>query len=186
MNKKKASMSALDQRPWIPANPKIKCTKHSRSKENYDKIIEKFDVEKETRYSPRDGKTYCNIFVWDVTIAMHAEIPHWCDIGGNPSPPEAKNARRMNSNSVWEWLQKYGQKFGWKKVTKEDAFRAANSGKPTIAIWSNPAGNGHIVIVRPSDHIDEIYCAQAGRICSGRIILKEAFGGNQPEFWAHD
>jgi len=74
-----------------------------RSAENYRKIIEEFDVKNSNRYKKvRVGnsyKTYCNIFMWDVSIAMDAEIPHRVD------------GSEINANTIYQiFLNKLPQK----------------------------------------------------------------------------
>ncbi|NPV90054.1 MAG: hypothetical protein HPY50_04670 [Firmicutes bacterium] len=62
-----------------PLQPKFTSDENLRSPYAYDMIIDQFKVADNPRYKRRNGNTYCNIFAWDVTNAMGAEIPYWVD-----------------------------------------------------------------------------------------------------------
>jgi hypothetical protein len=65
---------------WKPATPAITSDQSLRSPELYRAVIDQFQVGTAERYRPfRNGNTYCNIYVWDVTRAMGAEIPLYTD-----------------------------------------------------------------------------------------------------------
>ena len=71
----------VPEKAWLPTNPIVKGNEECRSPALLDRLIEQFDVENSARYTPHKhgGDTYCNIFVWDVTSALGAEIPHYVD-----------------------------------------------------------------------------------------------------------
>lgn len=51
----------------------------------YADIIDGFDVENNSKYQPRNGTTYCNIFAQDVAKACDTPPSHWrlqSDAGG--------------------------------------------------------------------------------------------------------
>jgi hypothetical protein len=176
--------------PWIRLEAPIRNTEDARSASAYIEVIEQFRVEANPRYEPRDGKTYCNIFVWDVTAAMNAEIPHWVCPDGSPGGPGVAHAARQNCNAMYSWLIKHGQSCGWKKLSQEaQAQVLADEGRPVIAIWPNPDpdGHGHLVIIRPwMQGDDEITCAQAGESSFSKGTLSVAFRRGTPEFWYHE
>lgn len=151
----------------------------ARSAANYDAVINQFDVANNPRYAKRDNnndgvkETFCNIFVWDVTLAMNAEVPHWVRNETNEpymydtSITYSKNAlaaHEMSANRVAVWLNTYGSVYGWNSVSsRAEAQAAANFGKPTIGVWNNPGSTGHVVVVRPNLSGDgEVHIAQAG------------------------
>ena len=72
------------------------CSAHepsgNRSAANYNAVLDQFSVGNNPRYARRNGNTYCNIFVWDATRAMGAEIPHWVDQQGRPAEVGAREA----------------------------------------------------------------------------------------------
>jgi len=173
--------------PWIRLDAPILNSASDRSPERYNAVIDQFDVETNPRYVPRDDKTYCNIFVWDVTRAMEAEIPHWTNASGEPVSHETKDAIRMNCNAMCNWLHSLGLKYGWHKVQISQAVQAAAQGHPSIAIFCNPDGNGHVAMILPDQPTkDGHLCAQAGKQCLRRVPLSAAFGSNKPEFWMHE
>lgn len=173
--------------PWIPLNAPIQSSQNERSPELYMAIIKQFRVEINHRYTHRDGKTYCNIFAWDVTRAMSAEIPHWANSAGVPCSPDSEDSNRMNCNAMWRWLHTVGDKYGWHKIDMPNAINSANNGCPTIGIYHNTSGNGHVAILRP-------YCtlesgpsfAQAGKKCFLNGTINDAFADKRPEFWTNN
>jgi LysM repeat protein len=155
----------------VPVKPLITNT-GERSAENYNAVIDQFNVASNPRYKIRNNNTYCNIFGWDVTVAMGAELPHWINRATNEpytydtSKTYAQNAdvaRELNANSVADWVRDYGPNYGWRPATAQEAQAAANAGKPTIGVWKNTGGIGHVIVVRPNPTNDgEIHIAQAG------------------------
>lgn len=148
-----------------------------RDPETYNTVIDQFDVANNPRYVKRDINgdgtidTFCNIFAWDVTSAMGAEIPHWVTSDGTPYKYDtsmsyhdnAEFARELNANNVALWLDDHGSDYGWNEVDSAAAQKAADSGQPTIGIWYNDGGIGHVVVIRPDETGNgEVTIAQAG------------------------
>ena len=76
-------------------------------------------------------------------------LPHWVK-NNAPATSNTSGATELNTNATYNWLNNYGSKYGWKKVTAAEAQTAANNGKPTIVIWKNTSGgSGHVAVVRP-------------------------------------
>jgi type IV secretory pathway VirJ component len=149
-NKELISAPGVQVQPWLPADSPLKSTPSERSPALYDGVINQFVVEKNPRYRRNQqgkGETYCNIFVWDVTRAMGAEIPHWVDQNNDPSV--LGEGIELDANDVIQWLQSQG---GWKKVDSERAQDLANQGYPVVATWLNPGGIGYIAVVRPGQY----------------------------------
>ena len=63
----------------VPTTPPVQSDASNRSVAIYNNVINQFAVGVNPRYQPSTNATYCNIFAWDVTRAMNAEIPHWYD-----------------------------------------------------------------------------------------------------------
>ena len=178
--------------PWEPVWPRRSGTRSSRDTFTYEAAIDQFSVQTNRRYRKhRVGRneTYCNIFVWDVTCAMNAEIPHW--LAENREPARAGRGREVTANDAIEWLRTDGTRFGWRAVNAADARQHANRGCPAIAAWSNPGGIGHIAVVRPGPATaDGPLVAQAGETNSRAIATAHAFRTAWPSgdvrFFAHD
>jgi hypothetical protein len=171
--------------------PPLTNSANDRSAGNYDQVINQFGVANNARYLKQGSgetlKTYCNIFAWDVTRAMGAEIPHWVDGKGNAVAPG--QGSEMNVNSTVNWLSKHGTENGWRKVGADEAQQMANAGHPAIAIWQNPSGaSGHIAVVRPGEVTAKgPTIAQAGWANYNKTDTQTGFGKNKTlDYWVHD
>ena len=154
-------------------NPLVTSDAASRSAALYSDVIAQFQVETNPRYAVNKdgtGDTYCNIFMWDVTRAMGAEIPHYVDADTLEARywPDVSGAKELNANGIYDWLFKKGSDYGWKQVTAAEAQALANGGSPVVTAWKNPSGHGHVQVVAPSrdgsyDETRGVAIAQAGR-----------------------
>ena len=187
----------------LPVQPPITNRVGERSPERYNQVLDQFDVENNPRYMKQENRTYCNIFVWDVTRAMNAEIPHWVNAKGEPCKPGEPGSRELNANLTAKWLKEHGEKYGWKEATREEAIAAANAGKPAVAVWYNNdykngtydvkhpwshdwGQSGHIVMVRPQNPSllkdnkaksrYDVYIAQAGSTNYQYTKIENGFG----------
>ena len=191
-----------DERSF-PLNAPLTNGSGNRSAFNYFKVIEQFDVEKSARYEP-GSRTYCNIFVWDVTRAMGAEIPHWIikkdnnggsavDSGGAYTV-DRKDRKEMLANETVGWLHEHGKTHGWKRIDARMAQQMANEGHPSIAIWENPDPGipGHIAVIRPGSAGDERGGAisQAGGLVLDASHIETGFTDKDHEkriqYWYHE
>lgn len=178
-----------------PATPAVVSTASNRSAQAYRQVIDQFNVEKSQRYAIKNGSTYCNIFLWDVTSAMGAEIPHYTDpkTGAPVQYPNTSGAKAMNANSINSWLNQYGSQYGWKKVSAEEAQRYANMGMPAVTSWKNPNGHGHVQVVCPSkdgkyDSAKGVTVAQAGRKLYNYAYATQVYGSGtlkKVEYFVH-
>lgn len=176
-----------EKRRSYPASPPLRNAPGNRSRATYNAVIDQFAAGTNPRYAQkRDANnkivsTYCNIFAWDITSAMGAEIPHWIDKQGNPVGFNKGN--ELNANATNKWLHRHGSRFGWRKVTLDDAVARANAGYPVVASWANPKGIGHIAVIRPGnpDPIGGPWMAQAGAVNASWIRLWA--GGKDRGVW---
>jgi hypothetical protein len=160
------------EEPTSPSQPpKRKETDPKKKVDLYNETINSFKVETTKRYQPTSTKTFCNIFVWDVTKAMGAEIPHWVNDQGERCKDGAVGAHEQNANLTAKWMRDYGKSNGWIEVNAAEAQAAANQGQITVVIWysnyykkneqkvfdnEHPWNHdwdkpGHVAIVRPYD-----------------------------------
>jgi len=159
---------------WKPVNPAVTSAPGARGAANYRAVIDQFRVETNGRYKVNKqgkGDTYCNIFMWDVTSAMGAEIPHYVDAKTREprAYPDTAGALCMTANMMANWLETVGPAHGWRRVSAQEAQHYANSGCPAVAVWKNPGGHGHVQMVCPSangayDPQKGVTIAQAGRL----------------------
>lgn len=158
----------------------------ARTPDAYAKVIAQFGVEHSARYAARDGQTWCNIFVWDVTRAMMAEIPHWVDGHDEPCGLSAKSKRELTANATLALLLERAR-WGWRQVTPPEAKANAAAGRPTIVGWQNDSGPGHIAIVRPPESGDIVLrIAQAGSKNYENAHITKGFVARTPlHFFVH-
>lgn len=172
----------------MPVHPPLTNAPGARDPDVYAQVINQFAVGVNPRYTS-DGETYCNIFVWDVTQAMGAEIPHWVDATGDGAKPNGRNTWAILINASIDWMHNFGVvKHGWTKATAAEAQKAANAGEVAVAMWYNPTGaHGHTAIVRPGTITDAgPSTAQAGAINFNDRHLKDGFHNAKPEFFVHE
>jgi putative chitinase len=172
---------------WIPVDAPVRGEPTNRTADNYNQVIDQFSVNNNPRYQPRGGNTYCNIFAWDVTRAMGAEIPHWVDGGGNPAAVGAPGARELDANGGHRWLETKGPSHGWREVSAQEAQNLANQGHPAVASWNNPGGIGHIAVVRPGEVTDRgPAIAQAGASNFNNGHVRDSFGNAPVKYFVND
>lgn len=159
--------------PELPSAPIVTCGNLCRSADHLRRVVDQHDVEANPRYKPELGadgkavKTWCNIFAWDVTRALGAELPHWL-LG-----------HELNANALWDWLAKDGHTYGWLAVDQETARAWANQGHPVVVVWRNmvQGRSGHIAVGLPDEPgIDGLCLAQAGAHNRRRCSVALAFG----------
>jgi len=171
-------------------HPPLTNSPGQRDRAIYSQLVNQFAVGNNPRYIPGDGNTYCNIFAWDVSRAMGAEIPHWVDSSGQIAAPGAPHASEININGGVNWMRSHGvPQFGWNSCTPDEAQQAANQGKVAVVMWKNTgSGHGHVAVVRPGTMTDrgpEI--AQAGRHNFNDAHVRDGFGQLGPlEYFWHD
>lgn len=165
--------------------PAIYSFPQNRSAALYNRVIAQFSVETNPRYEVNKkgrGDTYCNIFAWDVTSAMGAEIPHYINpkTGAPMKYPKVSGARELSANGTYNWLHKHGAKYGWYQVSAEEAQMLANRGQPVVASLKRSGMSGHIQIVCPSadglyDPKRGVMIAQAGRKLTSYAPIKSIY-----------
>jgi hypothetical protein len=188
------SAAELPVNGWIAATPSIVSTEEYRDPNLYRAVVSQFMVENSERYRPRDGKTYCNIFMWDVTAAMGAEISHYTDpVTGVPRyRPDNEGAIAMNAVRIDTWLSNHGRNYGWREVDAETAQYHANQGRPAV---TTSGSNGHVQVVVPSrdggfDPVRGVTIAQAGGRLTSYAYITETYSAstlkNQVRYWVHN
>lgn len=174
-----------------PTNPALTNGSDNRRWSRYQAVIDQFEVEHNPRYTADHqgkGETYCNIFLWDVTKAMSCEVPHWIDAEGEPTG--VGRGKELNANAVFDWLAGEGFDHGWKRCTATEAVTGPLNGFPTIVVWKNPLGIGHIAVCVPTKTEDKgssiPYIAQAGKTNFSYGLITKGFGDRSLTFYIHD
>ncbi len=173
----------LTQR-WLPLFAPLSSVPGARSPDLYRRVCEQFKVTTSARYYAAPpppgstGATWCNIYVWDVTSAMNAEIPHWFDPASGDKTSVGRGSE-MRANDMYRWLERQIQ--GWREGTYEQAKANAAQGRPTVAAYFNPTGgSGHVAMVLPNGNI-----AQAGRHNLFDAPVKSGFGSYPVRYFLH-
>ncbi|MCK5129564.1 MAG: hypothetical protein KAQ68_06920 [Clostridiales bacterium] len=192
-----AGTGTIPSQAWKATSPSITNNFSNRSAQMYRRVIDQFNVENNPRYTPNKngrGDTYCNIFVWDVTQAMNAEIPHYINpVTKDPMYyPNTKGAKETTANRIYDWLHEKGAEYGWKKVDAQTAQRLANQGNPVVTAKHNTGKSGHVQVVCPSkdgtyDSRRGVTVAQAGSKLSSYTYATRIFGSNLSKvtYFAH-
>lgn len=143
----------------------------------YEAVLRQFRVDLAPRYQPRDGLTWCNIFISDATLALGCELPHLVD------------GKEQRMNDLIETVRDHND---WVQMNDEYAIAAANEGRPTLALWhSGGNGPGHGAFVLPQEmpiSLAAVKLAQAGAACGYGLALGGCFGRKkrkEVEFWVH-
>lgn len=159
---------------WRPTAPTVTCGTLCRSVEHYRQVVAQFEVESNPRYRARETKTYCNIFLWDVTRAMGAEVPYWWF------------RNELDANEQFEWLMIQGGKYGWSRASLLQAEQNAFLGCPTLVAWKNPDDRrpGHVAVVLPGAS-GRATISQAGKTNLHDAPLSAGFGNLAVTFFCH-
>lgn len=145
------------------------------SMSGYEAALRQFRVDLAPRYQPRDGVTWCNIFISDATLALGCELPHLVD------------GKEQRMNDMIETVRDHNE---WVQMNEEYAIASANEGRPTLALWhSGGSGPGHGAFVMPQPmpiSLAAVKLAQAGATCGYGLSLGGCFGRKKRkeiEFW---
>ncbi len=148
-----------------------------RSAQRTNDVTAQFNLKHDPRYVPAEGLTFCNIWAWDFSRAMGAEVPHWVD------------GREMTANEYGRpggWFETEGQRLGWREVRSTGSVLAeVNAGNVVIAVLHNPGGHGHITPVVPDLH--RVTVANVGVQNFQRVPIEQAYGHFLPQvrYWVH-
>ena len=163
-----------------------------RNAQNYNKIIDQFNVETNKRYKISGKSTWCNIYAWDVMRAMNVPFSHWVYKGTPLTFNEARKLKGVDECNVSKhlsWLNTYGTKYNWRKISASEAQKRANKGYPTLVLDSKGT---HIAVVRPETSTwkyksNNPIISQAGKYNVKYGYAKKYFGSDKTlVYWTHD
>lgn len=176
----------VDPRPWVPLNAPLKGKPEARAPNVITEVVAQFDVTHQIRYQPTAKDTFCSTFSWDVTRALGCEIPHWVDSNNKPAKPGG-SGKELNVNRTLDWLDTEGIDVGWMKVAELEARLRTKAGYPTVGLWKNSMGHGHIAVLVPprAGAVDATFIAQAGLHCFAYGLLSLGFGTKPVTFFTH-
>ena len=141
-------------------------------------IIDWLDVGKSShaRWQPVSGKTFCNIYVYDVADTCGRYIPRvwWtsqaiADLKAGKTVEAKVNSTvlEMRANFIFNWLDQFGPTFGWKRVFDLDTLQTeVNLGRLGIicAQRTDMEKPGHIQIIAPEHGSERAKRNSAGKV----------------------
>ena len=139
---------------------------------DYQRTIDYLDVERNPRYLPTGGQTFCNIYAHDFARMFGVFLPRiwWTAAaqkqilsGKTPTVQYGKNVTELNANSLYEWLKACKDRpellrFGWEEVTRVEADTLVNKGTHFAVICARRTPrnrSGHITIIIPASQQSE-------------------------------
>lgn len=151
-------------------------------------LIDDMDVAK--NYLPKNGNTYCNIFVMDFCKKMGIPLPQDLDWDKDGRIDDS-----LNANEAFSWLSgtynkggvQTGAQLGWQTITADQAAQYASEGKVVVAGWQNPDPGqpGHMAIVRPESTLGNIQIAQAGGSNFEQGSITDGFGNRDVSYFVY-
>ncbi len=160
---------------WKALTPPLQSREGRRDGDLYRRAIDQFGVGKNPRYAPdEDGKSRAHIFIWDLSRAMHAEVPHFVGI------------KELSLAQTCDWIRYEGGGRGWLKCDLNRAFEAVAAGMPVLALPKELKLKA-VGVVRPDDRTPDgkPVLAAAGAVRGPRLTLKEALGVFAVEYYFH-
>ncbi len=124
-------------------------------------IIAYLEVERSARYQPTTVSTFCNIYAYDYCYLAKVYLPRvwWTGSalerlarGESVEVRYAVTVNELNANSLFDWLNDHGPRFGWRRLFDLDAMQNhANAGGAAVICAKRKDLNrsGHIVAVVP-------------------------------------
>lgn len=170
----------LMQPPWLPVVAPLQGDEANRSAHHLVDVASQFDVVRAARYQPKEERTWCKTYLWDVLTALGCGdvAAHWVDRAGMPVKPGAKGSMETRANDVVMRLGR--QLYGWRHAEESSAYAHADAGRPAVAGWYNRAGPGHVALVLPGRVI-----AQAGATNFFGRPVAAGFGSKPVSFFVH-
>lgn len=150
-------------------------------------IVHWLGVDRHARYLPRAGATYCNIYSYDYCYLGNAYLPRvwWTataigDLlaGTAVAAIYGQTVRELNANSLHDWLQEFGSRFGWRREFSLTALqKAANAGAVVLISAQRVDLNtpGHICPVVPENATHRAERSQNGEV---RVPLQSNAGSS--------
>jgi hypothetical protein len=122
---------------------------------SYSSTIDSFKVTTNSKYQPRNGQTFCNVFAQDVMSKLGTPLP-----GGTC----ATMLNKLSANKTAHW----------RSVTAVAAQSRANSGQSTIGITKD-----HIVVIYPHSGsvtgVGDLWMSMSGYKCFNNTSIRYAW-----------
>jgi hypothetical protein len=128
------------------------------------------------RYQPRDGLTFCNIYIHDYCMLAGAYLPRvwWTQpallkiAAGQAAQAKIGNTvDEVRANGLFRWLRDFGQNFGWRSAASLTELQDhANLGGVALIVArrTQDGRSGHIVAVVPETETETAKRDLAGKV----------------------
>ncbi|MBX7101934.1 MAG: hypothetical protein K1X89_29730 [Myxococcaceae bacterium] len=156
----------------VSLQPPVQSREGRRSGALLRNVIHQFGVANNPRYEA-DGRGH--IFVWDVSKAMHCEIPHFMGM------------RELTLGQTVDWIRLEGPMRGWTRTSLEGALEAAQGGHLVIALPKDIKVKQLAVVLPEKTLAPDLkpFVAAAGPRKGSKLKLSEALGVFAAEYFAH-
>ena len=142
----------------------------STKKSSLRQLIDKLDVNKNTRYQRTIEDTYCNVYSFDYCLHAHVYLPTvwWTKdalekvlAGENIEAIFGKTVEPIYSSALHDWFLKWGASFGWQRMLSLDEIQSkvnTEGGVGIICAKRKKVGlSGHIVPIVPETERKKAY-----------------------------
>lgn len=142
----------------------------STKRESIRQLIEKLDVIRSPRYQRTIEDTYCNVYSYDYCYFNNVYLPTvwWTDeslqkiaAGQDIAPIFNETVVPIYSSAIHDWLLKWGESFGWKRMTDLDEIQHKVNNEGGIGIIcakrKTVGLSGHIVPIVPETNVKKAY-----------------------------
>jgi len=158
---------------WKAMQAPLQSKPGRRGRSVYEQVLKQFAVGTNPRYSPdAPDRTRAHIFVWDVSLAMNCEIPHFV------------GAKEHNLSQTTDWVRHEGPMRGWVRVNESGIYVAANAGQLVVAVPKDPRLKG-LAIVHPQTQAYVPLVVAAGPKRGWALSLRDAIGVVSCEYFTH-
>lgn len=156
----------------VSLQPPVQSREGRRNGALYRNVIHQFGVANNPRYEA-EGRGH--IFVWDVSKAMHCEIPHFMGM------------RELSLGQTVDWIRLEGPMRGWTRTSLEGALEAAQGGHLVIALPKDIKVKQLAVVLPEKTLAPDLkpFVAAAGPRKGSKLKLSEALGVFAAEYFAH-
>ncbi len=158
---------------WRAMQAPLQSKPGKRDRGLYEQVLKQFAVANNPRYAPdAPDRTRAHIFVWDVSLAMNCEIPHFA------------GAKEHNLSQTTDWLRHEGPMRGWVRCGEMNIYSVADQGQLIVAVPKDPRLKG-LAIIHPQTPAYVPVVVAAGPRRGWGISLREAMGVVSCEYFTH-
>jgi hypothetical protein len=119
----KAAPELTSRDSWKALQAPLQNVEGKRSKAVYEQVLKQFAVQSNPRYVAEGlGNPRAHIFVWDVSRAMHCEVPHFV------------GAKELSLGQTCDWIRHEGPMRGWHRISESDVLERLDLGHMVICL----------------------------------------------------